>query len=233
MASLKSIIRQGKQTRSDLKQLRNSGKVPAVVYGYGTKNTSVKVDEVEFIKVIREVGRNGVIDLGVGSKTIKVMVSDYQFDPLKNQITHIDFLAINMSEERTVEVPVHLVGEAVGAKEGGVVEQPLFDLEVTATPENIPESIEVDISELQINDSFSVADVKISGDFTIENDPEDSIVTVVPPTDEPSEEEVEAWKANQQLKNQKLLVKTKNLKKTTKKNNSDLSSNNHHSMTLD
>lgn len=191
MASLKSIIRQGKQTRSDLKQLRNSGKVPAVVYGYGTKNTSVKVDEVEFIKVIREVGRNGVIDLGVGSKTIKVMVSDYQFDPL-NQITHIDFLAINMSEERTVEVQVQLVGEAVGAKEGGVVEQPLFNLEVTATPENIPETIEVDISELQVNDSLAVSDIKISGDFTIENNPEDSIVTVVPPTDEPSEEEVEA-----------------------------------------
>ena len=192
MASLKSIIRQGKQTRSDLKQLRNSGKVPAVVYGYGTKNTSVKVDEAESIKVIREVGRNGVIDLGVGSKTIKVMVSDYQFDPLKNQITHIDFLAINMSEERTVEVQVQLVGEAVGAKEGGVVEQPLFNLEVTATPENIPETIEVDISELQVNDSLAVSDTKISGDFTIENNPEDSIVTVVPPTDEPSEEEVEA-----------------------------------------
>lgn len=192
MASLKSIIRQGKQTRSDLKKLRNTGKVPAVVYGYGTKNTSVKVDEVEFIKVIREVGRNGVIDLGVGSKTIKVMVSDYQFDPLKNQITHIDFLAINMTEERTVEVPVQLVGEAVGAKEGGVVEQPLFDLQVTATPENIPESIEVDITDLQINDSYSVADIKVSGDFTIENDPEESIVTVVPPTDEPSEEEIEA-----------------------------------------
>ena len=192
MASLKSIIRQGKQTRSNLKQLRNSGKVPAVVYGYGTKNTSVKVDEVEFIKVIREVGRNGVIDLGVGSKTIKVMVSDYQFDPLKNQITHIDFLAINMSEERTVEVQVQLVGAAVGVKEGGVVEQPLFNLEVTATPENIPETIEVDISELQVNDSLAVSDIKISGDFTIENNPEDSIVTVVPPTDEPSEEEVEA-----------------------------------------
>ncbi|ATH63486.1 50S ribosomal protein L25/general stress protein Ctc [Staphylococcus pasteuri] len=192
MTSLKSIIRQGKQTRSDLKQLRNVGKVPAVVYGYGTKNTSVKVDEVEFIKVIREVGRNGVIELGVGSKSIKVMVSDYQYDPLKNQITHIDFLAINMTEERTVEVPVQLVGEAVGAKEGGVVEQPLFDLQVTATPDNIPESIEVDITELNINDSYSVADIKVSGDFTIENDPEESIVTVVPPTDEPTEEEVEA-----------------------------------------
>ena len=192
MASLKSIIRQGKQTRSDLKKLRNTGKVPAVVYGYGTKNTSVKVDEVELIEVIREVGRNGVIDLGVGSKTIKVMVSDYQFDPLKNQITHIDFLAINMTEERTVDVPVQLVGEAVGAKEGGVVEQPLFDLQITATPENIPESIEVDITDLQINDSYSVGDIKVSGDFTIENDPEESVVTVVPPTDEPSEEEIEA-----------------------------------------
>ena len=192
MASLKSIIRQGKQTRSDLKTLRKIGKVPAIVYGYGTKNTSVKVDEVEFIKVIREVGRNGVIELGVGSKTIKVMVSDYQFDPLKNQITHIDFLAINMSEERTVEVPVQLTGEAVGAKEGGVVEQPLFDLEVTATPDNIPESIEIDISELDVNDSYSVADIKVLGDFTIENDPEESVVTVVPPTEEPTEAEIEA-----------------------------------------
>lgn len=82
--------------------------------------------------------------------------------------------------------------KAGGAKEGGVVEQPLFDLQVTATPENIPESIEVDITELEVNDSYSVSDIKVSGDFTIENDPEESVVTVVPPTDEPTEEEVEA-----------------------------------------
>ncbi|ELN1765090.1 50S ribosomal protein L25/general stress protein Ctc [Staphylococcus pseudintermedius] len=192
MASLKSIIRQGKQTRGDLRKIREAGKVPAVVYGYGTKNVSVKVDEVEFIKLIREVGRNGVIELGVGSKQIKVMVSDYQYDSLKNQITHIDFLAINMTEERTVEVPVHLIGEAPGAKEGGVVEQPLFNLEITATPDSIPEYIEVDISELNINDSLSVADVKVSGGFTIENEAEDTIVSVVAPTEEPTEEEIEA-----------------------------------------
>lgn len=192
MASLKSIIRQGKQTRGDLRKIREAGKVPAVVYGYGAKNVSVKVDEVEFIKLIREVGRNGVIELGVGSKQIKVMVSDYQYDSLKNQITHIDFLAINMTEERTVEVPVHLIGEAPGAKEGGVVEQPLFNLEITATPDSIPEYIEVDISELNINDSLSVADVKVSGDFTIENEAEDTIVSVVAPTEEPTEEEIEA-----------------------------------------
>ena len=195
MASLKSIIRQGKQRRSDLTAIRNSGKVPAVMYGYGQKNVSVKVDEVESIKVIREVGRNGVIDLGVGSKTIKVMVADYQFDPLKNQITHIDFLAINMSEERTVEVPVHLVGEAVGAKEGGVVDQPLFNLEVTATPENIPEYLEVEISGLEIGDSLSVEDLNTTGNFTIENEPEATVVTVVPPTQGPSEAEIEEVEA--------------------------------------
>ncbi|ANQ63343.1 50S ribosomal protein L25/general stress protein Ctc [Staphylococcus equorum] len=198
MTALKSIIRQGKQTRSDLKTLRNTGKVPAIVYGYGTKNTSVKVDEVEFIKVIREVGRNGVIELGVGSKKIKVMVSDYQFDPLKNQITHIDFLAINMTEERTVEVPVHLIGEAAGAKEGGVVEQPLFNLEVTATPDNIPEAIEVEISELEIGGTISVEDIKVSSDFTIENEATDSVVTVVAPTEEPTEEEIEAMEGEAQ-----------------------------------
>lgn len=209
MASLKSIIRQGKQTCSDLKQLRKSGKVPAVVYGYGTKNVSVKVDEVEFIKVIREVGRNGVIELGVGSKTIKVMVADYQFDPLKNQITHIDFLAINMSEERTVEVPVQLVGEAVGAKEGGVVEQPLFNLEVTATPDNIPEAIEVDITELNINDSLTVADVKVTGDFKIENDSAESVVTVVAPTEEPTEEEIEAMEGEQQTEEPEVVGESK------------------------
>lgn len=97
-----------------------------------------------------------------------------------------------MTEERTVEVPVHLIGEAPGAKEGGVVEQPLFNLEITATPDSIPEYIEVDISELNINDSLSVADVKVSGDFTIENEAEDTIVSVVAPTEEPTEEEIEA-----------------------------------------
>ncbi len=131
MAPLKSIIRQGKQTRSDLKQLRKSGKVPAVVYGYGTKNVSVKVDEVEFIKVIREVGRNGVIELGVGSKTIKVMVADYQFDPLKNQITGINFLSNQYDEDMlSAKFFNDFYGEAVGAKRGGEVEQPLFNLKL-------------------------------------------------------------------------------------------------------
>ena len=189
MTSLKAIIRQGKQTKGSLNKIRNEGKIPAVVYGFGANNTSVKVDEPEFIKVIREVGRNGVIELGVGSKTIKVMVSDYQIDPIKNQITHIDFLSINMKSELTVDVVVNLTGEAVGAKEGGVVQQPLFQLSVTATPDEIPESIEVDVTELNVGDSILVGDLKANKSYTINNEDDEAIVSVVPPTVAPAEGE--------------------------------------------
>lgn len=189
MVALKSIIRKGKQTKSDLNKIRKEGKIPAVVYGYGAKNTSVKVESTEFIKAIREVGRNGVIELGVGSNTIKVMVSDYQFNSLKNQITHIDFLAINMKAELVVDVTVQVIGEAVGAKEGGVVQQPLHALSITATPDEIPEVIEVDVTELAIGDAILVSDLKGSKNYTINNEDDEAIVSVVPPTvEEPTED---------------------------------------------
>lgn len=189
MTSLKAVIRKGKQTKGELNKIRNEGKIPAVVYGYGASNTSVKVDEPEFVKVIREVGRNGVIELGVGSKAIKVMVSDYQIDPLKNKVTHIDFLAINMKSELTVDVVVNLTGEAQGVKEGGVVQQPLFQLSVTATPDEIPETIEVDVTELNIGDSIMVGDLKADKAYTINNEDDEAIVSVVPPTVESEEGE--------------------------------------------
>ena len=126
-----------------------------------------------------------------------------------------------MSEERTVEVPVHIVGEAAGAKEGGVVEQPLFNLEVTATPDNIPEAIEVDITELEINDSLAVEDIKVSGDFTIENEATDSVVTVVPPTEEPTEEEIEAMEGESETEEPAVVGEEDEETEEKKKNNSN------------
>ena len=190
MAKLASSKRAEKSKQSELKELRSTGKVPAVVYGYETENTSLSVDENEFIKVIREVGRNGVIDLEVAdSGTTQVMVNDYQFDALKNQITHIDFIAINMQTEVTVDVQIELTGEAPGQKEGGVIEQPLFEVSVTAKPADIPETIEVDISELNIGDSIHVEDIRSKGNFVIENEDADSLVIISAPTEEPEEDE--------------------------------------------
>ena len=192
MAKLASANRETK-TRSAINKLRNTGQVPAVVYGYQVENTAVAVDEIEFIKVIREVGRNGVIDLELGGKPTKVMVTDYQFDSLKNQITHIDFVAINMKTEVTVDVTIELTGEAKGVDEGGIVEQPIFEVQVTATPDNIPESLELDVTELEIGDTLYVSDVSTTGNFTIENEEDEALVTVVPPQkeEEPEDEEGE------------------------------------------
>ena len=189
MTKLTSKTRENKSKQSVLKELRESGRVPVVVYGYQVENTALSVDENEFLKVIREVGRNGVIDLDLEGKPTKVMVTDYQFDSLKNQVTHIDFVAINMKTEVTVDVTVELSGEAKGAEEGGVIEQPTFQLEVTATPNNIPEYLHVDVSELEIGDTLYVSDIKIDGDYVIENDDEEAVVTVVPPQKEEEEPE--------------------------------------------
>ncbi|WP_213809532.1 50S ribosomal protein L25/general stress protein Ctc [Jeotgalicoccus sp. WY2] len=189
MAKLASNSRAEKSKQSELKELRNTGKVPAVVYGFETENTSLSVDENEFIKVIREVGRNGVIDLEIADGVTQVMVNEYQFDALKNQITHIDFIAINMQTEVTVDVQIELTGEAPGQKEGGVIEQPLFEVSVTAKPADIPETIEVDISELNIGDSIHVEDIRSKGNFVIENEDADSLVIISAPTEEPEEDE--------------------------------------------
>lgn len=182
MTHLQAVERQGKSSRSELNQLRNIGKIPAVVYGYGANNTAVHVDAAEFTKVMREVGRNGVIELALESGSTKVMVSDYQVDPLKHQVTHIDFLAINMKAELTVDVTVTLTGEAIGAEEGGVVQQPLFTLSVTATPDEIPETIEVDVTELNIGESFMVSDLRSNRNYTINNEDDEVVASVVPPT---------------------------------------------------
>ena len=189
MAKLASNSRAEKSKQSELKELRQTGKVPAVVYGFETENTSLSVDENEFIKVIREVGRNGVIDLEIADGVTQVMVNEYQFDALKNQITHIDFIAINMQTEVTVEVQIVLTGEAPGQKEGGVIEQPLFEVSVTAKPADIPETIEVDVSELNVGDAIHVEDIRSKGNFVIENEDADALVIVSAPTEEPEVDE--------------------------------------------
>lgn len=189
MAKLASNRRAEKSKQSELKELRQTGKVPAVVYGFETENTSLSVDENEFIKVIREVGRNGVIDLEIADGVTQVMVNEYQFDALKNQITHIDFIAINMQTEVTVEVQIELTGEAPGQKEGGVLEQPLFEVSVTAKPADIPETIEVDISDLNVGDSIHVEDIRSKGNFVIENEDADALVIISAPTEEPEVDE--------------------------------------------
>ncbi|HET7521877.1 MAG TPA: 50S ribosomal protein L25/general stress protein Ctc [Bacillales bacterium] len=177
------------EKKSTIRKIRKEGNVPAVVYGNGVKSTAIYFNHSDFIKVIREAGRNGVITLKVEKDDYPVMLHDLQYDNLKDEIVHADFFKVDMSSKVDVEVAVHLVGNAAGEKEGGVVQQSLYELNVRALPAEIPDSIEVNVEELNIGDSLQVGDVKANAAYEVLNDPEATIVSVTPPEQEPVEEE--------------------------------------------
>lgn len=180
------------KTRSALTALRNDGFIPSVVYGYNTESTPIAVKEGDLMKTLREVGRNGVIKLEVDGKQLNVVLNDFQEDALKGEIRHADFLAIDMSEELEVDVTVHLVGESVGEKEGGVVQQPNREVTIKVKPSEIPESFEVDVSEMQIGDTLTVADVRGKSKFEILTDDDYALVLISAPRTEAEMEELEA-----------------------------------------
>lgn len=179
--------------KSTVKRIRREGNVPAVVYGNGVESRSIYFSSSDFIKVIRKAGRNGVITLKIENEDYPVMVHDLQHDVLKDQLIHADFYKVDMSTEVDAEVAVHLIGESAGQKEGGVVQQLLHELHVRALPADIPESIEADVEALNIGDSLSVGDVKVSGSYEILNDPGETIVSVTPPqaVEEPETEDAD------------------------------------------
>lgn len=179
------------KTRSALSALRNEGFIPSVVYGYKTESTPIAVSERDLLFTLRETGRNGVIKLNVDGKDLNVVLNDYQADALKGDIRHADFLAINMTEELEVEVSVNLVGQSVGEKEGGTVQQPNFEVLIKVKPSDIPDSFDVDVSGLEIGDSITVGDIRDKSKFEILNDDNHSLVLISAPRTEAEMEELE------------------------------------------
>ena len=176
---------------SALTDLRGEGNVPGVVYGYKMETTSIVMSEIDLIKTLRESGRNGVISLDIDGKSTNVVLSDYQMDSLKGNFKHVDFLAINMSEEIDVDATVHVIGESAGEKEGGVVTQPNREVHIRVKPNDIPDSVDIDVSELQIGDSVSVSDIRDKFNFEILNDDDFLLISVTAPRTEEELEELE------------------------------------------
>ncbi|WP_442597366.1 50S ribosomal protein L25/general stress protein Ctc [Neobacillus sp. D3-1R] len=174
---------------SALRKIRQEGNIPAIVYGSKVDSKPVYVNGLELIKTIKTVGRNGVISLDIGGNKQDVILSEYQENHIKKEIVHADFLAVDKSSKLTVEVRVVLTGEAAGVKDGGVLQQPFHELSVTATPDNIPQTIEVDVSNLQVGETVTVADILYQGKFEINHEPELTIASILPPK---QEEEINA-----------------------------------------
>ncbi|MCP1156262.1 50S ribosomal protein L25/general stress protein Ctc [Bacillus infantis] len=183
-----STVLQAKERKefrnSNLTQLRNEGNIPGVVYGNKIESKAIYLNGPDFIKTIRETGRNAVFSLDVEGTKHDVVLSDYQADPLKNEITHLDFRAVDMSKEITAEVRIELVGDAAGVKDGGVLQQPVHELSVSAKPNDIPQSVEVNIADLQVGESITAADIKAGRGFTINTDDETVIASILAPRQE-------------------------------------------------
>ncbi|TWT28619.1 50S ribosomal protein L25/general stress protein Ctc [Planomicrobium sp. CPCC 101110] len=177
--------RESGKPHSVLTDLRGKGEVPGVVYGYQVETTPISVSEIDLIKTLRESGRNGVISLEVDGKTINVVLSDYQMDALKGSFKHVDFLAVNMSDELEVSVAVHTIGESAGEKESGVLNQPNREVTIKVKPADIPDALEIDVTTLAIGDHITVGDIRNTVSYEILEDDDFILVSVTAPrTDE-------------------------------------------------
>lgn len=182
-ASLEAVERTDFR-RSALKELRDVGNIPAILYGVNMENKPIAINLGELIKTVRDNGRNGIIALQMNGEKHNVILSDYQSDPLKKEIIHADFLAVDMSTEIQVNVRVQLIGDAIGVKDGGVLQQTLHELSITAKPDQIPQAVEVDISNLQVNENLTVADISTGRSYQVNHDQEEVVVTILPPKQE-------------------------------------------------
>jgi large subunit ribosomal protein L25 len=143
------------------RRVRAGGKIPAVVYGAGKKTTEVAVDPRQVLRILHsESGHNTIFDLALDSNREKAMIVDWQFEPIKGRLLHVDLQRIAMDKKLTVTVPIVLKGEAAGVKqEGGILEQILREIEIECLPSDIPKSIEVDISHLVFGVEVRVKDL--------------------------------------------------------------------------
>ena len=174
------------------RKLRAAARVPAVLYGQGMDSTPLDVDRRELLTAYQsDAGTNVLLNIEVDGESTPALTKELQRDPLKGALLHVDFVKVDLTQEVDVEVPVHIVGEAPGVKEGGVLEQPVFALQVRCLPGDVPEAVEVDVSGLTTGDSMHVSELSVSG-FEILTDPETVLVSIVAPM---SEAELEALEA--------------------------------------
>ena len=176
------------------RRLRSQGLIPGVLYGNDIENKSISVDPKEVISILTsDSGQNTIFKVKVGKTGTDVLIRDYVLDPVKGNLIHIDLLAVNLSDVMTFQVHIHIVGEAIGVKDfGGVLEHVLREIDVECKASDVPESIVVDVTSLDLNDQVRVRDLVVGDGIRITNDPEQLVLSVAPPAVVEEEEEEEA-----------------------------------------
>jgi large subunit ribosomal protein L25 len=178
------------------RRLRASGMVPGVLYGAGKTAHPFTVEERELRRVLTgEHGLHAILDVVFdGQKTAHhAVLKDYQLDPVRPRLLHIDLHEVRLDQVIQTQVAVEPVGESPGVKEGGALTLVLREVNVEALPMEVPDRLELDISEMTIGDSLRISDLAVPDSVRLLDDPEAVVVTVTPPTkvEEPEVEEEE------------------------------------------
>ncbi|MCK4271167.1 50S ribosomal protein L25, partial [bacterium] len=167
------------------KRLRAEGKIPAIFYGHGGESIPLTIDAKMFHNILHtHAAENIIFDVKIpGQKNpFKAIIREVQHHPVRGDILHLDFLHISMKKKLHVSVPIVLVGSPVGVStKGGVLQHILHELEIECLPGEIPEHIEVDVTELDVGDSIHIRDLSLEK-LNILTEVQRSIATVVPPT---------------------------------------------------
>jgi len=195
MPEVKIVAETGRKTGSRASgRLRHEGRVPGVIYGHGIAPISVAVDARELRHALSsDAGLNALLSLEVDGTSHLTMARVLQRHPVRHTLVHVDFQIVRRDEVMSVEVPLHLVGEAEAVHRGdGVVDQQLHALTVNATPDRIPHTVEVDISALEVGTTIRVGDIRLPSGVSTDVDPEAAVVVGQPPQAAAEAEAIEA-----------------------------------------
>ena len=167
--------------KSDIKALRHADKIPGVYYSHDSKSSiTFIVDQ----KILREAlkSTSQVYKISVGGKDRDVIIKSVQYHPISENILHIDLYGVKMDTQVSLKVPILFIGQCEGVKAGGVLNQNLTELEVSCLPSNIPQNIEVDVSNLNIGDTIRLTEISVDSTITLVGDSELLIASVTLPT---------------------------------------------------
>jgi large subunit ribosomal protein L25 len=190
--------RRSETGKGGARRTRRGDRIPAVIYGHGRTTQTLSVARADLDKVMHMLlGGSTIVDLTLDGETVQALIREVQRHPIRKNVTHVDFYEIHAGERIRLEVPVQLVGSPDGVRNaGGVLEQFLREIEIEVLPGDIPDRVEVDVTELKIAGSLHVRDVTVPN-AKILTDQDATVCTVVPPRLEeevvaaPAEEAVE------------------------------------------
>ena len=189
--NLKAKVRENSGSAQS-RRSRGEGNIPAVVYGLGMDPVSVEIDAREFTNALKtEAGSNVIFNLEVGKDKYTALAREIQKHVYRNEFLHVDFVQVDLSQTVDADVQINFTGIPMGVKEeGGVVQTVNSTITITALPTNIPTSLDLDISELNVGDNLAATDVDLPEGVELANDEDDSIlVTITIPRAAVEEEE--------------------------------------------